>query len=316
MLWLYLALSLSISALFYTGWIWWTNSRSPLARRVSLRLEHSADQRVLSEQQIDRRKVLMQLRTEDDSQLDVVLSPWMYQAGLSMRRPRHYLFLHLYFTSLFALTLALARGVDLTWVVVVLLFAVLPAAVVYWLSERKRRLLEARLPDLIDDMVAALQAGQTLNTLWADLARHTNTALSDAIMQMDKRLSFGESMDRALQAWAQKTTSADLRFFIAALRLHHQSGGNPIEVLKAQATLLREKLEMQRSIQASTSEARLSAWILALVPVVVAAVLAIFSPQQMGLLLTDSRGQLLLRGAAIFETAGVLWLWFLLRTRS
>lgn len=316
MLWLYLALSLSMSALVFTAWIWWTKSRSPLARRVSLRLEHSAEQRELSRQQIELRKVLRQLSTEDDSRLDVVLSPWMYQAGLSNRRPRHYLFLHLYIISVLGLTLYLARGLDLTWVLVVLMFAVLPAAGVYWLSEHKRRLLEVRLPDLIDDMVSALQAGHTLNTLWADLARHVNPPLNDAMVQMDKRLSFGESMDCALQAWAQKTTSADLRFFIAALRLQHQSGGNPIEVLKAQASLLREKLEMQRSIHASTSEARLSAWILALIPVLVAMVLAIFSPEQFSLLLTDSRGQWLMRMAAIFETAGVLWLWFLLRTRS
>ncbi len=248
--------------------------------------------------------------------LDSRLSPWMYQAGLKMRRPRHYLLLHLYLTFSLALILYLARGVDAIWTAVMLSSVVMPAAAVYLLSERKRRLIEAQLPELIDGMVAALQAGHTLNTLWMDLARHVSPPLNDAVVQMEKRLSFGESMDGALQAWSKRTTSADLRFFIAALRIQYQSGGNPIELLKTQAALLREKLEMQSSLHAATSEARLSAWILALIPILAAMVFAIFSPDQFGLLLSDSRGQGLLRVAIALEAAGVLWLLFLLRSRS
>lgn len=316
MAWLYLILALSLGGLFYSGWRWWSQTSSPLARRQAMRLEMPASTDTSDDEAMAHNLALERLRPADAFRLDVVLAPLIWQAGLQERRARHYLMLHGYLCSVLAVALALAQGFNMVFVGGMLLVIVLPPAAVVWLAQRHRRRIEAQLPRLIDDMVSALRAGHTLCTMWPSLVSNTQAPMREALVELNQRLRFGDSLDLALQSWAMKTTSADLRFFIAALRIQHQSGANPIEVLGVQAHLMREKLEMQQSMRAATSEARLSAWILALLPVLVAAVLAMVSPERLGLLWTDPRGEWLLRASVLFETAGVLWLWFLLRSRT
>ncbi len=317
MLGLYALLACCLTGAGYFGWRWWMRTHGALDRRLNRRLDHlSAAERGVPRTPQVMLSVMRGASPQDDSKLDLWLAPWLYQAGLKQRRARHYLMLHAYLGGMMALALALAQGLNLLWWVSLLLIVALPPACIHVLSVRQQRRIEAELPQLIDDMVNALQAGHTLSTMWQGLARHASPALRGSALEMAQRLAFGESLDLALQSWARHSRSAELRFFIAALRIQHQSGGNPMPLLQAQAGQIRARLAMQQAMMAATSEARLSAWILALLPWMVAAVMAAVAPQRMTALLWDPQGQVLLQAALLFELLGVVWLLWLLRVRT
>jgi tight adherence protein B len=88
-------------------------------------------------------------------------------------------------------------------------------------------------------------------------------------------INFGIPTETALHHLTLRVASNDLRFFVVAVLIQLETGGNLTEILKSLATLIRDRQRIAGTVRVLTAEGRLSAWILGLLPFVIAAVLSV-----------------------------------------
>jgi tight adherence protein B len=102
--------------------------------------------------------------------------------------------------------------------------------------------------------------------------------------------------------------SQDLRFFVTAVSIQSETGGNLAEILENIGKLIRARLLLKGKIQGLTAEGRFSALILASLPVGIFMILYFVNPDYIMLLLTDSQGYRLLMGGILSMAIGILWM--------
>jgi tight adherence protein B len=120
-------------------------------------------------------------------------------------------------------------------------------------------------------------------------------------------INFGASMSDALQNMVTRVPLDDLRYFVIAVLIQREAGGNLAEVLGNISTIIRERLKLFGKVRVLSAEGRLSAWILCLMPFVLGGVITLINPPLMQIFWTDSTGMKLAGVAMTFMLFGVLW---------
>ena len=108
--------------------------------------------------------------------------------------------------------------------------------------------------------------------------------------------------------WPNASGSADFKWAVLAVNIQREVGGNLAEILDNVADTLRERATMRRQIRVLTSEGRLSAWLLALMPFGIALYMFVVNKDYIMLLFTTKTGLIMLGGAAIALVVGILWM--------
>jgi tight adherence protein B len=134
-------------------------------------------------------------------------------------------------------------------------------------SKRRVELLEAQLADAVGAISAALRAGLSLSQALGYAARETEAPLGETLHRAAGRESWGESLETALDRWADEVGSDDARLVNGVLALHRRTGGDLPRVLDRVADTLRDRRETAREVRALTAQARLSGAILGLLPI-------------------------------------------------
>jgi tight adherence protein B len=110
-----------------------------------------------------------------------------------------------------------------------------------------------------------------------------------------------------------RVASSDLRFFVVAVLIQLETGGNLTEILKSLASLIRERQRIAGSVRILTAEGRLSAWILGLLPFAIASLLTVINPEFISKLWTDPLGIRMLQVSLGLMLLGVIWMWRMVR---
>ena len=113
-------------------------------------------------------------------------------------------------------------------------------------------------------------------------------------------------MPDALRALGERVPLLDARFFVTAVLTQREAGGNLAEVLDNLATVIRERFRVKRQVRVITAHARITGWVLAVLPVALALVLTLLSPQHMSLLWTDPTGIRMVAVALTLQVVGTL----------
>ncbi len=93
-----------------------------------------------------------------------------------------------------------------------------------------------------------------------------------------------------------------------AIRIQREVGGNLAEIMEIISETIRERERLRRHLSALTAEGKLSAWVLGLLPFVLAGVLYIQSRDYLALLWTTRTGLLMMAGAGVMMAIGVIWM--------
>ena len=107
--------------------------------------------------------------------------------------------------------------------------------------------------------------------------------------------------------------SSDLRFFVVAVLIQLETGGNLTEILKSLAALIRDRQRIAGTVRVLTAEGRLSAWILGLLPFGLAGILSVVNPDFISKLWTDPLGIRMLQVSLSLMAIGVWWMWCMVR---
>jgi tight adherence protein B len=178
----------------------------------------------------------------------------------------------------------------------------------YLIGRMGRRRIAAFLnlfPDAIDLIVRALRSGLPISEAVVSAAQEIADPVGAEFRTVESGMRMGRDLDSLLWDIAKRIDAPELRFFIIALNVQRETGGNLAETLNNLAELLRRRRSMRQKARAMASEARASTMILGSLPIVVTLILFLLSPNYIMILFTDVRGLILLAIAVGMLVLGV-----------
>jgi tight adherence protein B len=172
---------------------------------------------------------------------------------------------------------------------------------------RRRRMakLSNQLPDVFEMMSQALRAGHSLPGSIQLVHEQMPAPIATEFGQVYHEQNLGLKIEEALQSMAQRVDSLDVQFFVTAVVIQRQTGGDLAEVLDNISGVIRERIELQGLVRGLTAEGRLSGWVLFALPFIVLGASLYMNPQYAGVLFEDPRGKIMMMVAAGMQLMGL-----------
>jgi tight adherence protein B len=176
--------------------------------------------------------------------------------------------------------------------------------------DRKKRFaqLDEQLPDAIDVMKRAMRAGHPFNSALNLVAEDMSDPIAREFQLAFADINYGNDLRRALLGLLLRVPSVSMMAVVTAVLVQKETGGNLAEIFEQIARVIRGRFRFHRKVRTLSAEGRLSAWILALVPLVLFAVIWVTTPSYLPVLLENPAGQKLLTVAAVAGALGILWM--------
>jgi tight adherence protein B len=189
------------------------------------------------------------------------------------------------------------------------LWLAMPRLLLIWLRQRRRRRLEAQLPEAVISLAAQLRAGLSLGQALDVLARHQAAPLGQELTLVLRRHRLGLALDAALGELPGRVRSRDANTFVAALRIARETGGGLADALQRLGDTLRRRRMIEDRIAALTAQGRIQGVVVSLLPAVLVLALLVIEPEATGRLFSTPSGWAALLTVAALEVAG----WLLIR---
>lgn len=171
-----------------------------------------------------------------------------------------------------------------------------------WLGSRirkRRKRFVALFPEAVDLMVRGLKSGVPVSQTIISVGDEIQEPVATEFRRVSDSAALGVSLIDALWEAAKRIDTAEFRFFVVALTIQRETGGNLGETLENLSDILRRRLQMQLKVKAMSSEARSSAMIIAALPFAMFGILMALNPAYAMKLIDDPRGLMML-GAGLF----------------
>lgn len=189
------------------------------------------------------------------------------------------------------------------------LFGLIPIGVVAWLRTRRLRQFEEHFPDALDLLGRAVRAGHAFTTGLEMIAKESAEPIAGEFRTAFDEQNFGLPLRDALLNLTDRVPLIDVRFFVTALLIQKETGGNLAEILDGLAHVIRDRFRIYREVRTRTAQGRLTAAILIALPPFLMAALAVLNPSYIGILFKDPKGVTVLTVAAFLQVIGTGILW-------
>ena len=158
--------------------------------------------------------------------------------------------------------------------------------------KRARRLkkFEERFPETLDLLGRAVRAGHAFTTGLEMVSKESPEPVAGEFRKTFEEQNFGLPLRDALTNMAERVPSVDVRFFVTALLVQKETGGNLAEILDELSRVIRERFKIYREVSVKTAQGRLTALILISLPLGMLIVLQMMNPQYMSVLFNDPLG--------------------------
>ncbi len=207
------------------------------------------------------------------------------------------------FFLIFVYLLHWAKPMALFLAIAVGLF--LPHFIVGKMGDRRVRKFLGSFPEAIDTICRGLRAGLPITESIATVGNELPDPVGIEFRRISDSVRMGRSLDESMWDVAGRLDTPEFRFFIIALAIQRETGGNLAETLGNLADLLRKRRQLRLKIRAMSSEARASAMIIGSLPFLMFALLMAVNSEYMMIMLTDLRGKFLLAGGLTWLSLGV-----------
>ncbi len=160
-------------------------------------------------------------------------------------------------------------------------FAV-PILVLMFIAGRRRAKAVRQLPEALEVIVRSLKAGHPVPVAIDLVAREMDDPIGSEFGLSNDEITYGTSLGKAMQRMSDRVGHGDFDMFAATVRLQERTGGNLAELLRTNASMMRARQKMRLKIKAASSEGRMSALILNVVPFLLFAAVHVLSPDFYG----------------------------------
>ncbi|MBL4852996.1 MAG: type II secretion system F family protein [Robiginitomaculum sp.] len=177
----------------------------------------------------------------------------------------------------------------------------LPVGIIIIIAKLRRKKAISQLPDALDVIVRSLRAGHPVPVAIDLVAREMPDPIGTEFGMAGDEITYGTELGTAIQRLSDRVGHVDFDMLAATIRLQSRTGGNLAELLANNAHMVREQQKMRLKIKAASSEGRMSALILNIVPILLFAAINILSPEFYG----DTWGDPIIKKGLI---AAVIWM--------
>jgi tight adherence protein B len=180
-----------------------------------------------------------------------------------------------------------------------------------WLVHRRTvrlKRFEEQFPEALDLLSRAIRAGHAFQTAMGMIADEVAQPVGPEFKKTFDEQNFGLPLRDALNQLSERVPILDVRFFVTAVLIQRDTGGNLSEILDNLAHVVRERFKIRRQVRVHTAHGRFTGYVLLALPAALAVVLSYISPSHMETLFKERIGQMMLIGAIVMQTIGFLWI--------
>lgn len=179
-----------------------------------------------------------------------------------------------------------------------------------WLkAERRRRKMIAQLPEFLDMVVRMMTVGNSMGAAFQAASAKANAPLLEVMERVASLSRTGRELDVALRQVSRQYRLHELYLVAAVVGVAQRFGGRSDHVLARMAAFMRDLSQARQELVALSAEVRLSAWVLALLPLVIGAFILMFNTDLFMGMWEDDIGWRLLIGAFGLQVLGSYWLY-------
>lgn len=310
----------AVMLLIESAYIAWRSNHGPRARKFKSRLKvfsgirDAGEQSQLLRQPLDSELPPLERRLQHFAPVRR-LDRMMEQSGLEWSRSRLLVMSAAGGVAGWFFAAAFLRQTQLTGVAVGAALACLPLLFVHFSRGKRMRKIESQLPDALDLMTRALRAGHAFPSGLKMAGDEMAEPIAGELRAVHDEVNYGVSMERALSNLSERVPLTDLRYFVVAVLIQRDSGGNLTEILSNLSRLLRERAKLIARVRVLSSEGRLSGWVLVVMPFGLAAILNVMNPKFMSLMWTDPIGITMIKYLLFMMVMGVIVMRKIVRIR-
>jgi tight adherence protein B len=180
-----------------------------------------------------------------------------------------------------------------------------------WLVHRRSsRFLkfEEQFPDALDLLSRAIRAGHAFQTSLGMVGEELPAPVGPEFKKTFERQNFGLPLRDAMDELADRITILDVRFFVTAVAIQRETGGNLAEILDNLAHVVRERFKIRRQVRVHTAHGRFTGGVLLALPPALGVMLTYMSPENMQPLFRERMGQMMILAAMVLQTIGFIWI--------
>ncbi len=172
--------------------------------------------------------------------------------------------------------------------------------------KRRKGKITEMLPDLLQTLAGGLRAGQTFMQTLDSAADELGEPFRTELLRTLRELELGVSLEESFESLRARIEDEDFDLVVDAVLIQKRIGGNLAEVLTNISHTIRERIRIRGDVNALTGQARMSGWVLGLLPFATGFMLYLTDPDYMMPMLTHPMGVVALTGAAISEVIGMM----------
>ena len=191
-----------------------------------------------------------------------------------------------------------------------LLFAVVLGYVpfAYLLRKKKQRLrkFERQLPEALELVARTLRAGQAFSGGLSIVSQEFDDPIATEFERTLDEINFGVAVPEALQNLATRVDCPDVSFFVVAVVIQRESGGNLSEIIENIAHVVRERFKLLGKIRVLSAEGKFSAIILCLLPFLIGFVIYLLNRDYIMILVEDPIGTYLIGAGSVMMLLGII----------
>lgn len=176
-----------------------------------------------------------------------------------------------------------------------------------WLLLRRRSRLksfEKQLPDALELLSRALRAGNSLAAGLNAVASEMPQPIAGEFRAVHDEQNLGLPIDQALRNMLQRVPNMDLQFFVTAVSIQRQAGGDLAEILGKISSLVRERFKILGQVRALTGEGRMSGVVLMALPIVLFLGVYFVNREYIMLLFNEEIGRQMIYAAIASQIVG------------
>jgi tight adherence protein B len=185
---------------------------------------------------------------------------------------------------------------------------VLPTLYLFRRRITRFKKFEEQFPEALDLLSRAIRAGHAFQTAMGMVADELPPPVGPEFRKTYDRQNFGLPLRDALNELTERVSLLDVRFFVTAVLIQRETGGNLAEILDNLAGVVRERFKILRQVRVHTAHGRFTGYVLLALPAALGVALVFINPDLMRLLFQERMGHMLLAGAMVLQTVGFFWI--------
>ncbi len=174
------------------------------------------------------------------------------------------------------------------------------------LIKRRRQAFTNQLGDTLSMVADAMRSGFSFVQSVEFVSKEMSAPIGEEFARMMTEIHIGTPMEQALQGIARRIDSRDFDLIVAAVLIQRQVGGNLAYILDMISGTINARIRMKREVKTLTAQGRMSGWVLAALPLGLAAVLYAINPSYLNPLINEQVGRIAIGGAVCLEIIGFI----------